>query len=219
MSNTVNDCIVPSVHICQRRGKSRMRKVEQGCYIVREVRWGMVLDLSGEDARSPIAFTFHGQENQQWEFHSCGAGFIISSVWKNSFLAVRDLKGLQLGGRVPVVTDDFPTCWEVEVMDIGSGAEGKDETEDTYACIRLPHSDMALSFKGGYMRAPLFLAKEGPNMSTCWRLRAVQRSEQVMKNPPISTRGSGCGGETTMITTTSVTTTTRTVVRFVADEA
>lgn len=42
-----------------------MRKFEQGVYTVTDVRWGMALDLSKGDTRSPIAFGSHGLENQQ----------------------------------------------------------------------------------------------------------------------------------------------------------
>jgi hypothetical protein len=42
-----------------------MRKFEQGIYTVTDVRWGMALDLSSADNRSPIAFGSHGWENQQ----------------------------------------------------------------------------------------------------------------------------------------------------------
>jgi len=42
-----------------------MRKFEQGIYTVTDVRWGMALDLSNGDNRSPIAFGSHGWENQQ----------------------------------------------------------------------------------------------------------------------------------------------------------
>jgi hypothetical protein len=33
---------------------------------------------------------------------------------------------------VEVVTGDFPSCWEVEVMDKGSAEDGKEENEDVY---------------------------------------------------------------------------------------
>jgi hypothetical protein len=42
-----------------------VRKFEQGRYIMTDARSGMVLDLSGADNRSLIAFGFHGWENQQ----------------------------------------------------------------------------------------------------------------------------------------------------------
>jgi len=42
-----------------------MRKFEQGVYTATDVRWGMALDLSSEDNRSPIAFGSHGWENQR----------------------------------------------------------------------------------------------------------------------------------------------------------
>jgi hypothetical protein len=49
------------------------------------------------------------------------------------------LKGLQLEGAAKVVTETFPTCWEVEVMHNGDksrnaedGAEGDDEKGDVY---------------------------------------------------------------------------------------
>ncbi|KAN0103699.1 hypothetical protein V8E52_011724 [Russula decolorans] len=116
-----------------------MRKFEQGRYTATDVRWGMTLDLSGADNRSLIAYGSHGRENQQWEFHPCGAGFIIGSVVRSgSFLAVRDLKGLHLEGASQVVTETYPTCWEVEVMNNGDksrnvedGAED-DEKGDVY---------------------------------------------------------------------------------------
>lgn len=31
-----------------------------------------------------------------------------------------------------VVTGDFPTCWEMDVMDNGSAEDGEDENEDVY---------------------------------------------------------------------------------------
>jgi hypothetical protein len=51
------------------------------------------------------------------------------------FLVVQNLKGLHLEGSAEVVTGDFPTCWELEVMDNGYrsaevGAE--DENGDVY---------------------------------------------------------------------------------------
>ena len=42
-----------------------MRKFDHGIYTVTDVRWGMALDLSSADNRSPIAFGSHGWENQQ----------------------------------------------------------------------------------------------------------------------------------------------------------
>jgi len=206
-------------------------KLEQGRYIARDLRWGMSLDLSGADNRSLIAYGFHGRENQQWEFHPCGAGFVIGSVvGRDSFLAVRDLKGLHLEQAAEVVLETFPTCWELEVMDNGIGKRAAedgaedDENGDVYVRIRLPHSDMALSFKGSYAGAPLFLTKERSGVSTYWRLSPVppaQQQQQVVKNTPISTTESVQEGavRTTMITTTSVTTTTRTVTRVVAGDA
>ncbi|KAI0287758.1 hypothetical protein BC826DRAFT_900182, partial [Russula brevipes] len=105
-----------------------MRKFERGVYTMMDVRWGMALDLSGADNRTPIAFGPHGWENQQWEFHPCGAGFIIKNVGRDaSFLAVEDLHGLQLDENVQVVTGDFPTCWEMEVMDNGSADDDEDD--------------------------------------------------------------------------------------------
>ena len=42
-----------------------MRKFDQGVYTVTDVRWGMALDLSSADNRSPIAFASHGWDQQQ----------------------------------------------------------------------------------------------------------------------------------------------------------
>jgi len=141
-----------------------MRKFEQGVYTMTDVRWGMALDLSNADNRSPIAFGSHGWENQQvsklcrllafraraakpghgklrlltphriiqWEFRPCGAGFIIKNVSSGSFLVLEDLQGLR-ETSVEVDAGDFPTCWEMEVMDNGSAEDGEDENEDVYA--------------------------------------------------------------------------------------
>ena len=48
-----------------------IRKLEQGRYTATDVRWGKVLDLSGADNRSLIAFGFHGLENQQVRVFFC----------------------------------------------------------------------------------------------------------------------------------------------------
>ncbi len=102
----------------------------------------------------------------------------MKNVSSGSFLALEDLQGLSLETSVEVVTGDFPTCWEMEVMDNGSAEDGEDENADVYAryvdksscccahancltlfrrhvSIRLPRSDMALGFKGGYAGAPV----------------------------------------------------------------
>jgi len=201
------------------------RIFEQGRYIVTDTRSGMALDLSGADNRSLIAFGLHGWENQQWEFHPCGKGFIINSAHSsNLFLMLRDLKGLHLEGSAQVVTGTFPTCWEVEVdaMDdsLDRSATGPaDKPGDIFAHIRLPHFDgMALGFKGSHAGAPLFLAKEEHGMCTYWRLRSPARHpEQVVEAVPIATSEAvvqGDGMTRTTITTTSVTTTTRTVTQI-----
>lgn len=195
------------------------RKLEPGIYTATDLRWGLSLDLSGGDNRSLIAFGSHGWENQQWEFQSCGAGFVIKSVSSGLFLSIEDLQGLHRDGSMEVVTGQFPMCWEMEIMDNGN-ADEDDGDSDVYARIRLPHTEMSLSFNGGYAGAQLFLTKDTNNMSTFWRLRAPRR-EQVVKNPPISTTETiRQGGMTTLITTTSVTsTTTRTVTRIVTSDA
>ncbi|KAF8266942.1 hypothetical protein EI94DRAFT_1802336 [Lactarius quietus] len=135
---------------------------------------GLSLDLSGADNRSLIAFGSHGWENQQWEFQSCGAGFVIKSVATGMFLAIEDLQGLHRDGSTEVVTGQFPMCWEMEIMDNGS-ADEEDGDGDVYARIRLPHTEMALSFNGGHAGAQLFLTRDANNTSTYWRLRAPRR--------------------------------------------
>ncbi|KAH9173194.1 hypothetical protein EDB89DRAFT_1812301, partial [Lactarius sanguifluus] len=89
--------------------------LEPGLYTVTDVRWGMALDLSGADNRSVIAFGSHGWENQQWEFQSCGSGFVIKSVSAGLFLAVEDLQGLHRDGSTEVVAGHFPMCWDMEI--------------------------------------------------------------------------------------------------------
>ncbi|KAH9058120.1 hypothetical protein EDB87DRAFT_953047 [Lactarius vividus] len=129
------------------------RKLEPGVYTVTDVRWGMALDLSGADNRSVIAFGPHGWENQQWEFQSCGSGFIIKSVSAGLFLALEDLQGLHRDGSTEVVAGQFPMCWDMEIMDNGSADNEEDGDGDVYARIRLPHTEMALGFNGGYAGA------------------------------------------------------------------
>ena len=133
-----------------------LRKFDHGVYTVADVRWGMALDLSSADNRSPIAFGSHGWENQQvsarftflsfvrgfadglgvsqkWDFQACGGGVVMKNVSSGSFLALEDMQGLSLETSVEVVTGDFPTCWEMEVMDNGGAEDGEDETADVYA--------------------------------------------------------------------------------------
>ena len=52
-----------------------MRKFDQGVYTVTDVRWGMALDLSSADNRSPIAFGSHGWDQQQVSKHLVFFGF------------------------------------------------------------------------------------------------------------------------------------------------
>jgi hypothetical protein len=58
--------------------QKQMHKFEQGVYTVSDVRWGMALDLSSADNRSPIAFGSHGWENQQVSAVSL---FFLVSLW------------------------------------------------------------------------------------------------------------------------------------------
>lgn len=71
--------------------------------------------------------------SQKWEFLACGAGVVMKNVSTGSFLALEDMQGLSLETSVEVVTGDFPTCWEMEVMDNGSAEDGEDENADVYA--------------------------------------------------------------------------------------
>jgi hypothetical protein len=57
----------------------------------------------------------------------------MKNVSSGSFLALEDLQGLQQEVNLEVVTGDFPTCWEMEVMDNGSTEDGEDENADVYA--------------------------------------------------------------------------------------
>ena len=69
----------------------------------------------------------------QWEFQTCGAGVVIKNVSSGSFLVLEDLQGIHQETSVEVVTGDFPTCWEMEVMDNGQGEDEEDENADVYA--------------------------------------------------------------------------------------
>jgi len=158
------------------------RGFEQGRYIAMDVRSGMVLDLSGGDNLSLIAYRFHGSENQQWEFRPCGEGFTINSVFNSKlFLTVRDLKELQLEGRVQIVTGTFPTCWEVEVMGIA------EKPYEVFVRIRLPYSDgLSMGLKGSYEGAPLFLGKEAHDLSSHWWLRPPTSSSEVAESAELA---------------------------------
>lgn len=57
----------------------------------------------------------------------------MKNVSSGSFLSLEDLQGLSLETSVEVVTGDFPTCWEMEVMDNGRAEDGEDENADVYA--------------------------------------------------------------------------------------
>jgi hypothetical protein len=68
----------------------------------------------------------------QWEFRPCGEGFVINSVRSSgSFVAVQDLTGLGLcrEGGAQVVAEAIPTCWKVEVLQVGP----TDEVGDVFA--------------------------------------------------------------------------------------
>ena len=88
------------------------------------------------------------------------------------FLSIEDLHGLHRDGSMEVVAGQFPMCWEIEVMDNGSADEDDgDSDSDIYAryvlfisfclvcepncrvSIRMPHTEMSLSFNGGYAGA------------------------------------------------------------------
>lgn len=69
----------------------------------------------------------------QWEFQSCGAGFIIKSVSAGLFLSLEDLQGLHRDGSTEVVAGRFPMCWEMEIMDNGSADNEDDGDGDVYA--------------------------------------------------------------------------------------
>jgi hypothetical protein len=71
--------------------------------------------------------------SQKWEFQACGAGVVMKNVGSGSFLAVEDLHGLSQETSVEVVTGDFPTCWEMEVMDNGCAEDDEDDNADVYA--------------------------------------------------------------------------------------
>jgi hypothetical protein len=45
-----------------------MRKLEQGRYTATDARWGMALDLSTADNQTLMAYSLHGQVNQQARF-------------------------------------------------------------------------------------------------------------------------------------------------------
>lgn len=108
--------------------------IEPGIYEIKNHVWGSAVDLNAADKRSVIAFSYHGQGNQQvrgrehivvpptdsqhqWEFTPLGKGWSIRSASSGMYLTVE--KGI--GSGVPLVASDYPVAWIVQ-PDNGSGA-------------------------------------------------------------------------------------------------
>ncbi|KAI9508628.1 hypothetical protein F5148DRAFT_1148880 [Russula earlei] len=79
------------------------------------------------DIRASLATCCFTSRNREltWEFHPCDSGFTIKNVSSGTFLVLEDLQGLHAETSVEVVTVDFPTYWEMEVMDNGSTEDGE----------------------------------------------------------------------------------------------
>ena len=76
--------------------------------------------------------------------------FTIKNVSSGLFLVLEDLQGINLESSAEVVTGDFPTCWEIEVMEnAGSAEDDEGEDDDVYAryvkvCDVLPRAGLTL---------------------------------------------------------------------------
>ncbi|KZT08244.1 carbohydrate-binding module family 13 protein [Laetiporus sulphureus 93-53] len=83
-------------------------------FILRNVKSGTVLDLSGADRRSILGWTVHRGHNQQWEFLPYGRGYAIRAVWRPTadplYLSVENTNQ-----EPQVVASPFPTSWELHV--------------------------------------------------------------------------------------------------------
>jgi hypothetical protein len=93
---------------------------------------------------------------------------------------------------VEVVTGDFPTCWEMEVMDNGSAEDGEDENADIYA--RYVSSDHLIIAHELLNIFDVILAFGCRAQRWPWDLReATQGLRYVLSSP-------ACGGPLRMLT-------------------
>ncbi|KAF9072622.1 hypothetical protein BDP27DRAFT_1320294 [Rhodocollybia butyracea] len=92
-----------------------------------------VLDVSGQNRRSVLAYSFHGGQNQQWEVMPNGAGFAIRSVLNGAFISLDIDNDKKI--REVVVTA-FPIIWNI------SSAEGTSQHRIYWA-----DSSLAFTFK------------------------------------------------------------------------
>jgi len=194
--------------------------LEPAIYTLNDSRWGATFDLSGGDNRSAIAFSYHGWENQQWEFIRFGEGYAIRNVRERTYLSI-DLAAFLHNGVGPAISTAYPTCWDIEAQKVAE-ENGDDEDEDVLIRIRWPGTDYTLGLSGSTPGTKICLSKHA-NSSAIWRTSLHPRP-QVTLSPPMTTENTmtRCDtrmGRTTVTTTTTfTTTTTKTITRITSTE-
>lgn len=196
--------------------------LEPTTYILNDSRWGKTCDLSGADNRSIIAFSYHGRENQQWEFIRFGDGYAIRNVRSQSYLSV-DLAMFSCNGSSPAIVTPFLMCWEIEVQKSAKEVTSDDEDKDVLIRIRWPGTGYMLGLSNPTEHTKVCLSKD-TGSSTIW-LASLYPRPKVTSSPPMKTEDTTTrfdthmGRKTVTTTTTLITTTTKTVTRIASTEA
>jgi len=141
-------------------GLMREMDLQRGVYEIKNHIWGSAVDLNASDKKSVIAFSHHGEGNQQWEFSPLGKGWSIRSVSSGYYLTVE--KGL--GSGVPLVASEYPVAWNVQ-PDTASGP-------DLFR-ISWPNTEVTWEMQDGRGGTPIQLANRYPTEPQdrkLWRL-------------------------------------------------
>jgi len=125
------------------------------------------VDSNAGDKSSVIAFSYHGQANQQWEFSPLGKGWSIKNMATGLFLTVE--KGIGTG--VPLVASDFPVAWDIQV----------DNPDTGLVRILWPNSEAVWDMQDGRNGTPIQLSNKYPQDiqdHKLWRLAFVAKTTQ-----------------------------------------
>ncbi|CAA7264521.1 unnamed protein product [Cyclocybe aegerita] len=112
------------------------KTLKPGVYrIVNDSNPDFVVDLSGQDLKTIIAFGSHGGKNQQWEFSRLGPGYSISCLYNGMYMTLGS--GISEGGNMIAIP--YPVSWAVEADDFEAGVYR----------IRWPESPFVFDYPGG----------------------------------------------------------------------
>ncbi|KAF9530782.1 hypothetical protein CPB83DRAFT_850303 [Crepidotus variabilis] len=139
------------------------QEIAPGVYrIINDVNSGYVVDLSGYDLKSVIAYESHDGENQKWEIQRLGPGYSIKCLFNDAFLTLDS--GLMDGGKLRAIP--YPVSWEI--LPDAESTEGKIRYR-----IHWPESQYVLDApdQGGHT---IHLASQRPcKPSTLWRFQVI----------------------------------------------